>query len=72
MPLKTDFLHNKAQKVLEPGNHSRIRWLFCSLLLKWDAMPIRVSERSIGHQISQKALLTLGAIIPPEEALFVK
>ena len=49
MPLKIDFLHNNAQKMLESGNYSRIRWFFCSLLLKWDATPIRVSERSMKH-----------------------
>ena len=49
MPLKIDFLHNNAQKMLESGNQSRIRWFCCSLLLKWGAMPIRVSERSMKH-----------------------
>ena len=27
--MKTEFLQNNALKMLEPGNHSRIRWLFC-------------------------------------------
>ena len=32
MPIKTKFLHNNAQKMLESRNQSRIRWLFCSRL----------------------------------------